>query len=254
MTKSELKLFLDEKVLQYEHPKFIQSDPIQLVHQFYKKEDIEISGLLISTIAWGNRTMIIRSGQRILDIMGNTPHEFVMNYEANTLPDFVHRTFNAADLDFFFRGLKRIYQNFGSLENAFYSNTEFPGVQGRIVSFRNEMFREEHEKRSEKHISDPSRNSAAKRLNMYLRWMVRDANYGVDFGIWKSIPKSELMIPLDVHTARVAGKLKILKRKQNDWKALEEIMKVLRKFDPADPAKYDFALFGLGAFEDFAKD
>ncbi len=254
MTKSELKIFLDEKVVQYEHPKFIQSDPIQLVHQFTKKEDIEIAGLLISTIAWGNRTMIIRSGERILDIMGNTPHEFIMNYEANTLPDFVHRTFNAMDLDFFFRALKRIYQKFNSLEDSFYSDPKFPGVQGRIVSFRKEMFEETHEKRSEKHISDPSRNSAAKRLNMYLRWMVRDAKYGVDFGVWRSIPKSELMIPLDVHTARVAAKLKLLKRKQNDWKALEEVMHVLKKFDPNDPAKYDFALFGLGAFEGFAKD
>jgi len=254
MTKSELKIFLDEKVVQYEHPKFIQSDPIQLVHQFTKKEDIEIAGLLISTIAWGNRTMIIRSGERILDIMGNTPHEFIMNYEAHTLPDFVHRTFNAMDLDFFFRSLKRIYQKFNSLEDSFYSDPEFPGVQGRIVSFRKEMFEETHEKRSEKHISDPSRNSAAKRLNMYLRWMVRDAKYGVDFGVWKSIPKSELMIPLDVHTARVAAKMKLLKRKQNDWKALEEVMHVLKKFDPNDPAKYDFALFGLGAFEGFAKD
>lgn len=250
MKRSELKEYLDEKFEQYNNQNFIPTDPIQLVHRFERKEDIEIVGLLISTIAWGKREMIIKSGERMLSIMGDSPYEFVTHYTANTLPDFVHRTFNARDLDFFFRGLQSIYERLGSLEAAFTVHEQYPGVQGRIVSFRNEMLRVDHEKRSEKHLSDPSRGSAAKRLNMYLRWMVRNDNSGVDFGLWKSIPTAELMIPLDVHTARVARELKLLKRKQNDWKALEEIMSVFRKFDPVDPGKYDFALFGIGAFEE----
>jgi len=249
MKRSELKDYLDEKFEQYNHRSFIETDPIQLVHRFERKEDIEIVGLLISTIAWGKREMIIKSGERILAIMGDQPHEFVTNYSANALPHFVHRTFNAQDLDFFFRGLQSIYQRLGSLEAAFTKQEEYPGIKGRIISFRNEMLKVEHEKRSEKHLSDPSRGSAAKRLNMYLRWMVRDDNSGVDFGVWKNIAASELMIPLDVHTSRVARDLNLLKRKQNDWKALEEIMSVLRKFDAKDPGKYDFSLFGIGAFE-----
>ncbi len=249
MKKSELKEYLDAKFEQYNNRDFIPTDPIQLVHRFDRKEDIEIVGLLVATIAWGKREMIIRSGEKMLSIMGDSPFEFVSNYTANALPDFVHRTFNAKDLDFFFRGLQSIYQRMGSLEAAFQEHADFPGVKGRIVSFRSEMLKAPHDQRSEKHLSDPSRGSAAKRLNMYLRWMVRNDNSGVDFGIWKSIPSAELMIPLDVHTARVARDLKLLKRKQNDWKALEEIMSVFRSFDKNDPAKYDFSLFGIGAFE-----
>jgi len=254
MTKKELRDYLDAKVLQYEAPQFIESDPIQLVHQFERKEDIEITALLISTIAWGKRAMIIKSGERILNIMGHEPYEFVKSYEANTFPDFVHRTFNGTDLDFFFRALQNIYSKHQSLEAVFTTHPDWSGAQGRIVSFRNAMLEVPHEKRSEKHLSDPSRNSAAKRLNMFLRWMVRDSKCGVDFGIWTEIPKSELMIPLDVHTARIAKTLGLYTRKQNDWKALEEIMSKLRSFDSNDPAKYDFALFGIGAFESFASD
>lgn len=251
MNFAELQAYLDQKTEQYNTRQFIESDPIQLVHRFDRKEDIEIAGLLISTIAWGKREMIIRSGERILDIMGNDPYNFVMNYEANALPDFVHRTFNASDLDFFFRSLQHLYRELGSLETAFHPHAQFSGAQGRIVSFREHFLATEHEPRSRKHISDPSKNSAAKRLNMYLRWMVRNDACGVDFGIWKSIPTSELMIPLDVHTARIGESLGLLTRKQRDWKALEEIMSHLRTFDPSDPAKYDFALFGIGAFETF---
>jgi uncharacterized protein (TIGR02757 family) len=219
------------------------------VHRFERKEDIEIVGLLIATIAWGKRDMIIRSGERILDIMGHEPYLFIKTYTSNTPLEFVHRTFNGDDLDFFFRSLQSIYQRLGSLEAAFCKHEFIPGLQGRIVSFRNEMLRTPHDKRSEKHLSDPSRNSAAKRLNMFLRWMVRRDKRGVDFGIWKTISPAELSIPLDVHTARIARDLELLKRKQNDWKAVEEIMQTFRAFDPEDPAKYDFALFGIGVFE-----
>lgn len=250
MTFEELKSFLDQKFEQYNHPDFIQTDPIQLVHHFNKKEDQEITGLLISTIAWGNRTMIIRSGEKLIKLMGNNPYEFIMNYETSDSLEFVHRTFNKTDLDFFFRGLQYIYRN-GGLENSFSTHPEYPGVQGRIHNFREMMKKVDYENRSLKHISDPTRNSASKRLNMFLRWMVRDDKQGVDLGLWKSIPTSELMLPLDVHTGNIARALGILTRKQNDWKALEEVMSTLRQFDSNDPVKYDFALFGLGAFENF---
>lgn len=248
MTNTELKEYLDFKVEQYNTPLFIESDPIQLAHRFTKKEDIEIIGLLVSTIAWGKRAMIIKNGEQLINMMGNTPHEFIQNYAGNDLPKFVHRTFNNIDLDFFFRSLQHIYAN-GGLEASFKPHSDYFGAQGRIINFRTAFLATAHEQRSEKHLSNPAKNSAAKRLNMFLRWMVRQDNCGVDFGLWNSISPSELCIPLDVHTARVSTDLGILTRKQNDWKALEEIMTTLRKLDPLDPSKYDFALFGIGAFE-----
>lgn len=248
MKKAELQEYLDFKAEQYNTPVFIESDPIQLPHRFTRKEDIEIISLLVSTIAWGQRKSIIKSGERILEIMNNSPFDFIQNYDGFDSP-FVHRTFNAIDLDFFFRSLKNIYMN-GGLEQAFSSHSKIPGVKGRIVNFRTTFLSTEHELRSEKHISNPMKNSAAKRLNMFLRWMVRDDNNGVDFGIWKSIPTSELYIPLDVHTSNTARALGLLKRKQNDWKALDELMNTLSSFDSKDPAKYDYALFGIGAFEE----
>lgn len=248
MKKAELQEYLDFKAEQYNTPVFIESDPIQLPHRFTRKEDIEIISLLVSTIAWGQRKSIIKSGERILEIMNQSPFDFIQNYDGFDGP-FVHRTFNAIDLDFFFRSLKNIYKN-GGLEQTFSSHPEIAGVKGRIVNFRDTFLSTEHELRSEKHISNPMKNSAAKRLNMFLRWMVRDDNNGVDFGIWKSIPASELYIPLDVHTSNTARALGLLKRKQNDWKALDELMSTLNSFDREDPAKYDYALFGIGAFEE----
>ncbi|HIP32507.1 MAG TPA: TIGR02757 family protein [Crocinitomicaceae bacterium] len=248
MTPLELKEYLDFKAEQYNTAKFIESDPIQLPHRFSRKEDIEIISFLVATIAWGKRAMIIKSGERLLDIMEHSPFEFIQNYEKRTDLSFVHRTFNAIDLDFFFRSLKNIYQN-GGLEKAFSLHPDFEGVKGRIVNFREYFLETEHEQRSEKHISNPAKNSAAKRINMFLRWMVRKDNCGVDFGIWNSIPKSELYLPLDVHTSNNARDLGLLIRKQNDWKALDELMQNLRAMDASDPVKYDFALFGIGAFE-----
>lgn len=252
MTFEELKDFLDFKAEQYEHPRFLESDPIQLPHRFSKKEDIELVGFLVSTIAWGNRVSIIKSGERLLEIMEQQPHAFIQNYSSEQLKDshFVHRTFNSTDLDFYFRSLQAIYSN-GGLEKAFENHTTIEGVKGRIVSFRKRFMEVEHLDRSHKHLSNPEKNSAAKRLNMYLRWMVRDAAKGVDFGLWKSISSSELYLPLDVHTSNNARRLELLSRKQDDWKALDELMSNLREMDPIDPVKYDFALFGLGAFEKF---
>jgi uncharacterized protein (TIGR02757 family) len=185
--------------------------------------------------------------------MENNPHEFILNYDVESTKNmqFVHRTFNAYDLDFFFRSLNHLYKNKGGLEKAFEPHSTVFGSQGRIINFRKAFLETEHEDRSQKHISNPTKNSAAKRINMFLRWMVRNDNKGVDFGIWNTVSPSELSIPLDVHTANISRKLGLITRKQDDGKALEELMVQLREFDPLDPSKYDFALFGLGAFEKF---
>jgi len=250
MNEKELKDFLDFKANQYENSKFIDSDPIQIPHLFSQKEDIEITALLMATIAWGNRKSIINNGHRLLEIMQNSPFDFIMNYESKNDFSFVHRTFNSIDLDFFFRSLQKIYEK-GGLEKAFNKNDKIEGLKERITNFRDQFLETEHFPRSEKHISNPMSNSACKRLVMFLRWMVRDSRKGVDFGIWKSISPSELYIPLDVHTGNIARKLGLIARTQNDWTTNEELILKLREFDATDPAKYDFALFGLGAFEKF---
>ena len=247
--KDELKAFLDEKADQYNNKNFILEDPIQIPHHFSSKEDIEISGFLISIIAWGNRKAIIKSGQKLLDIMQHSPFEYIMNVSEDELNEleFVHRTFSVDDLRTFIRSLKNLYQIHDGLEGAF---SHGDNVHDRIERFRELFFEVPHEARTTKHISSPAKGSAAKRINMFLRWMVRDDKRGVDFGIWKNIPASELCIPLDVHTGNVARELGLLKRKSNDWKAVEELMSTLRTYDPNDPSKYDFALFGIGINND----
>ena len=252
MTFSELKEFLDEKVELYNHPNFIESDPIQIPHQFSSKEDIEIAGFLVATIAWGNRKMIINNAKKMMDLMGNSPYDFVMSHsdvQLESLENFVHRTFNGKDFIGFIKGLQHIYQNHNGLEKVF--SRENPTMQHTISEFKQLFFEIPHLARTEKHISDPLNGSAAKRLNMYLRWMVRNDNKGVDLGIWKNISSSKLSCPLDVHSGNVARKLELLTRKQNDAKALAELDKSLRLLDADDPVKYDFALFGLGVFEGF---
>lgn len=254
MTKSELKLFLDEKVVQYNHPRFLEDDPLQIPHRFTQKEDIEISGFLTATIAWGNRKSIINNASKMMELMGNTPYDFVMNHsedDLERLSHFVHRTFNGVDLQYFIRSMRHIYLNYGGLEPIFIQNSEKDSLQPTISSFKKVFFELPHPTRTTKHISDPVKGSAAKRINMFLRWMVRDNNTGVDFGLWKSLRPSQLSCPLDVHSGNVARKLKLLKRKQNDAKALDELDQNLRRLDASDPVKYDFALFGLGVFEKF---
>lgn len=249
MSFDDLKEFLDFKADEYNNPKFIESDPIQLAHRFQRKEDIEIVGFLMATIAWGNRKSIITSGERILTIMEHDPYNFIRDYKPFESA-FVHRTFNAEDLHNFFASLKRLYENDG-LEKAFAPQEEYPGVLGRIASFRAAFTADSFPDRTQKHISNPLKNSSSKRLNMYLRWMVRNDKKGVDFGIWNSISPSELHLPLDVHTGNVGRKLGLLHRTQNDWNAVAEIQEYLVKMDANDPCKYDFALFGLGVFEGF---
>lgn len=254
MKKAELKSFLDEKAAQYEHPKFIADDPIQIPHRFSKKEDIEISGFLTATIAWGNRKSIINNASRLMELLDHAPHDFIMNHEEidlDTLQHFVHRTFNGTDLNHFIKALQHLYQKHDGLEAIFQSHQEATSLQPAISKFKELFFELPHEQRSQKHVSDPLKGSAAKRINMFLRWMVRPADKGVDFGLWKNISPSKLSCPLDVHSGNVARKLKLLKRKQNDGKALAELDKNLRTLDAQDPVKYDFALFGLGVFEKF---
>ena len=254
LNKTELKEFLDTKVSLYNNPKFIDSDPIKIPHKFSKKEDIEIIGFLTATIAWGNRKSIITNANKMVKLMDFSPFDFVINHRASDLENlngFVHRTFNAEDFKQFIKSLRHIYQTHGGLESIFNKYCTEESLQVSIHKFKNVFFEIKHLKRSEKHVSDPLRNSAAKRINMYLRWMVRNDNNGVDFGIWKSLKPSQLSCPLDVHSGNVARKLGLLKRKQNDAKALLELDTALRKLDPTDPVKYDFALFGLGVFEGF---
>lgn len=252
MNLKELQSFLDFKAQQYESIDFITHDPIQIPHQFSKKEDIEIAAFLSASIAWGNRVSILKSAQKMMDIMDNSPYDFVLNHQLKDFKNFkgfVHRTFNEQDLKYFVRALENIYKNHGGLDKLFSSDKI--SLQERIHQFKKTFFELDHPPRTQKHVSDPLKGSAAKRINMFLRWMVRSGEKGVDFGIWKNISSSELSIPLDVHTGNVARKLGLLKRKQNDAKTLLELDTKLRKFDPNDPVKYDFALFGLGAFEKF---
>jgi uncharacterized protein (TIGR02757 family) len=251
---AELKEFLDEKVELYNHPNFIESDPIQIPHRYSLKEDIEIAGFLSATIAWGNRKMIIANSNKLMELMGNTPFDYVMSHtekDLDTLQQFVHRTFNGQDCKTFVLALQNIYKHHSGLEAVLAQNQTEQSMQESISKFKTLFFEVPHQKRTQKHISDPLNNSAAKRLNMWLRWNCRQDQKGVDLGIWKSINPSKLSCPLDVHSGNVARKLGLLTRTQNDGKALAELDANLRKLDPADPVKYDFALFGLGVFENF---
>lgn len=254
MNKTELKEFLDTKVEQYNHPRFIESDPIQIPHQFSNKEDIEIAGFLTASIAWGNRKSIINNAKLLMDLLDNAPYDFIINHQETDLEklqSFVHRTFNADDAIQFIKSLKHIYLHHNGLESVFAKYAETDSMQTAISKFKTIFFEMEHLPRTQKHISDPLKNSAAKRINMFLRWMVRDDKTGVDFGIWKTLSPCQLSCPLDVHSGNVARKLGLLNRQQNDAKALLELDTALRKLDTNDPVKYDFALFGLGVFEKF---
>ncbi len=253
MKHKELKSFLDEKVLQYNAPSFIESDPISIPKLFSKKEDIEIAAFIIATISWGQRSAILKAGRRILDLMYHQPYEYILNGNIEEIPDgCVYRTFNGSDLKYFLTGLRNIYQDHGGLETVF-TNGYLPNksLKESISSFREVFTSFKEPGRAGKHLANVVKGSSAKRICMFLRWMVRDDNMKVDFGLWKHINPSDLMLPLDVHTGNVGRKLGILTRKQSDWKAVEEITQNLKNYDPKDPTKYDFALFGLGVFEKF---
>jgi len=251
----DIKAFLDEKADQYNRPGFIATDPVSIPHLFTEKEDIEIAAFLTATLSWGQRKSILKNAGRLLSMMRGGPLRFITEHEEEDLDvflTFVHRTFNGLDLARFLHALKRIYLEYGGMEKVFAEG--FAGgssVYDALAHFRSVFFGDTPAGRTGKHLSDVTANSAAKRLNMFLRWMVRDDGKGVDFGIWSGIPSSHLMIPLDVHSGRVARKLGLLSRKQDDWRAVEELTGNLRKLDPQDPVRYDYALFGLGIFEKF---
>ncbi len=254
MNQQELKDFLEAKVIQYNTVDFIEPDPISVPHRYKLKEDIEIAGFLAATIAWGNRTMITKNGHRMMDLMGDSPCDFVMNhdeYQLERLDSFVHRTFNSDDFKHFIIALKHIYTNHKGLESIFTKHQTEDSLQPAIQELHNIFFEIPHLDRTRKHVANPSKGSVSKRINMYLRWMIRNDTNGVDFGLWKSISPAKLSCPLDVHSGNVARKLGILNRKQNDTKALTELDTSLRLLDEQDPVKYDFALFGLGIFEGF---
>jgi len=250
----DLKDFLDEKSYQYESLEFIKDDPILIPHSFTKKEDIEISGFITSVISWGNRKSIINSAKKIIEFMDYSPFDFILNHTNKDLykeKESIHRTFNSTDLNYFIVSLKRIYKDYNGLEDILSNNSNGNDLQKRISTFKEIFFSLDHPTRTRKHLPSPIDGSSAKRFNMFLRWMVRSNEKGVDFGIWNKIDKSELSLPLDVHTGRIARILGLLKRNTNDSKAVEEINLKLREMDPKDPIKYDFALFGLGVYENF---
>ncbi|MCT2560804.1 TIGR02757 family protein [Chryseobacterium herbae] len=245
----ELKSFLNEKADQYNSLDFIEDDPIQIPHRFSLKQDVEIAGFLAATISWGNRKSIIKSAEKMLDVMGNSPYDFVLNYSEKDLEALqdksIHRTFNGQDFAYFIRQFNKIYRENESIENLFLVKDQETNFLHAIERFRS-RFLETEKHRSHKHVSSPYKNSSSKRIIMFLRWMVRKDKHGVDFGIWKNIDQKHLSIPLDVHTGNMSRKLGLVSRTQNDWKTVEELDIAIRKFDENDPAKYDFALFGLG--------
>lgn len=254
MKFDELKDFLNEKSDQYNNYDFIEHDPVQIPHRFSLKQDIEIIGFLTATISWGNRKAIIKSAEKMLDIMGNSPYDFVMNFSAKDLQSIqdksIHRTFNGKDFAYFIKQFNKIYTENESLENLFKIEDSETNFLYAIERFR-ASFLDTEKHRSHKHVSSPLKNSSSKRIIMFLRWMVRKDKKSVDFGIWENIDQKHLSIPLDVHTGNVSRKLGLITRAQNDWKTVEELDKVIRQFDEKDPAKYDFALFGLGVSKEF---
>ncbi len=257
--KASLKIFLNKKVDEYDQPFFIKSDPVCIPHLFTNKQDIEIAGFFAAIFAWGNRTTIINKSKELMQLMDNAPHQFCLHHNSSDLKrlfGFKHRTFNTTDLLYFIEFLKHHYSKNKSLEPAFFNlqTLHQPGniIENALNHFYKYFFSlEDWPARTVKHIASPQKKSTCKRLNMFLRWMVRRDKHGVDFGIWKSIPPAQLICPIDVHVARVARHFKLLDRKATDWQAAIELTENLRKFDAADPVKYDFALFGLGVMEKF---
>lgn len=264
MRDSDLKTFLDEQVEHFNEPGFIKDDPIQIPHQFNKLQDIEITGFWVAMLAWGQRKTIINKSLELIELMDGQPYDFIKNHseqDRKIFLKFKHRTFQATDTLYFLEVLQQFYQNQDSLELAFtLSNPDTKGssrreiradsdqrIEKSLIQFHDFFFSlPDAPQRTRKHIATPARKSTCKRLNMFLRWMVRQDDKGVDFGLWKNIKPSQLMMPLDVHVERVARQLGLLQRKQRDWRTVVELTERLRTFDPTDPVKYDFALFGLG--------
>ena len=267
---TDLQAFLDKKVAEYNRPSFIVDDPISIPHQYTRQQDIEIAGFFTAIFSWGNRTTIIRKTQELMQFMDQAPYQFVLQHQETDLRkllEFKHRTFNATDLLYFIAFFRHHYSHYASLEDAFLRPWEDSGgdkdwrAERALSAFYHYFFSLDGASaggpsvlvppRTRKHIASPEKHSSCKRINMFLRWMVRRDNNGVDFGLWRRIPMAQLICPLDLHVARVAKKFGLLHRKLSDWQAATELTGQLSLFDPADPTKYDFALFGLGAIENF---
>lgn len=250
LSPSDLKALLDAMADRFNQPAFIVNDPISIPHRFTRRQDIEVAGLFAATLAWGQRVTIIRSCERLLRLMDNAPYDFVMNHKASDLKrldTFVHRTFNGTDLLYFIAFLQSHYRRHSSLEVLFEVPPEDLTVERGLIRFHREFFSlPDYPERTRKHVATPERKSACKRLNMYLRWMVRSDNRGVDFGLWQRISPAQLVCPCDLHVERVARRLKLVRRKGLDWLTALELTENLRRLDPTDPVRYDFALFGMG--------
>lgn len=250
-----LKEFLDSKVELYNQVEFITLDPISIPHQYTKKQDLEIAGFFAATLAWGQRITVINKCKELLKMMDNAPHQFLLHHKPSDLKpfeNFKHRTFNSTDALYFIESLSTYYRAHESLEDAFVGLKNDTTIESGLINFHNQFFSlPDFPSRTIKHVSTPARKSACKRLNMYLRWMVRQDAKGVDFGIWKKINSSQLICPCDVHVERVARKLNLIRGKGMNWQTALELTSNLRKLDPIDPVKYDFALFGLGIMERF---
>lgn len=257
MIDKKLVAFLNQKVITYNRPGFITADPISIPHSFTRKQDIEIAGFFAAIFAWGNRTTIINKSRELMQLMDNAPHAFCLHHSDNDLKkllSFKHRTFNPTDLLYFISFFKMHYEKNDSLETAFtkWMNKKDNNIENALNGFYQYFFSlEDVPKRTMKHIASPAKNSSCKRLNMYLRWMVRKDKHAVDFGLWKNISPSQLVIPLDVHVARVARHFNLLHRNNADWQAALELTNEMKKLDAKDPAKYDFALFALGVLEKY---
>lgn len=257
MQHTDLKAFLDEKVAQYNQPGFIVNDPIVIPHSYSRKQDIEITGFWASVLAWGQRITIINKCNELFRMMDNAPYDFILHHKEADLKPFVqfkHRTFNATDTLYFIAFFRWYYSRYESLEDAFLEGLDHDAehLGTGIINFHRLFFSlPDHPDRTRKHIATPERKSACKRINMFLRWMVRNDEQGVDFGLWNRIQPSQLICPCDLHVDRVARKLGLITRKQTDWQTAVELTAHLKEFDPQDPVKYDFALFGLGIEEKF---
>jgi uncharacterized protein (TIGR02757 family) len=256
MKSQQLKDYLDAKAAYYNQPAFVTGDPICIPHRYSQLQDIEIAGLFAAILAWGNRTTIINKCTELMELFDNAPYDFIRNHQAKDrmrLMGFTHRTFNGLDLMYFVEFLQHYYSNVTSLEFAFSSHIDETDetVEKALAGFRRIFFAMEHPERTGKHISTPERNSACKRLSMYLRWMVRKDENGVDFGLWQHISPSQLICPMDVHVSRVATRLGLISSADANWKTALELTARLRELEPGDPVKYDFALFGLGVIEKY---
>jgi uncharacterized protein (TIGR02757 family) len=251
---NDLKKLLEQKAALYNQPAFIAHDPIVVPHRFSLKQDVEIAAFFAAILAWGNRTTIINSAQKLMQLMDNAPYDFVLNHresDLRVLLSFVHRTFNATDVLYFISFLNFHYQHFNSLEDAFVPAEKYPheNVKEALIHFYNYFFSLEHPQRTTKHIATPHKKSACKRINMFLRWMVRKDDAGVDFGIWRKLKPHQLVCPLDVHVARVSSRLGLLPNEKSNWENAVQLTQQLKNFNPQDPVLFDYALFGLGMAE-----